>query len=266
MESFVKNGIGFLRRLHSACWRKYLQTGIYMECKRALKVNKLRNSDIDNFILPPAYGKRMPERVIELLMAMLPYNPGKRVLDIGHANAMSCHLKMISSLPKPRNITGIDIAPPYYNHSKYYNKSLLADILSCGLENGSFDLIWCISALEHFGMDNSGYAQAYDLDRDMGIKALRRMMLILADGGTLLLTVPFGQFEDWGWMLNYDMHHWQELLSVAHPFADIQEYYFQYVKEKGWICVDSNKLIEIGYNSTNNYGASAIAAAYISKH
>jgi len=130
LESFVKNGIGFLRRLHSACWRKYLQTGIYMECKRALKVNKLRNSDIDNFILPPAYGKRMPERVIELLMAMLPYNPGKRVLDIGHANAMSCHLKMISSLPKPRNITGIDIAPPYYNHSKYYNKSLLADIIA----------------------------------------------------------------------------------------------------------------------------------------
>ena len=129
--------------------------------------------------LPEKYGRGLPERVVELLLAKLVYQPGAELLDVGHANAMLCHLELLKALPTPKNITGIDIETPTYNISDYYEDSKLGDIANTDFESARFDCIWCISALEHFGMDNSGYTEDFSRDNECASKALCEMLRIV---------------------------------------------------------------------------------------
>jgi len=43
------------------------------------------------------------------------------------------------------------------------------------------------------------------------------MLRLLKKSGTLLITVPYGKYEEHGWLRNYDKHRWQELLGAARP-------------------------------------------------
>jgi SAM-dependent methyltransferase len=215
--------------------------------------------------LPMNYGKNMNERVVEILVAKLTYKPAKAILDIGHANAMNAHLRMLKTLPAPVNLTGIDIAPAGDIVRSLYANSVVGNIMQTDFRDESFDLIWCISALEHFGMDNSLYTDQFARDSEMDMKALREMMRILRNAGTIYISVPFGKFEDHQWLRNYDKNRWQKLLSVARPTATIDELYFQYSDEQGWSIVSPDALSTTGYFDHQNTGASGLAVALIHK-
>jgi SAM-dependent methyltransferase len=216
-------------------------------------------------VLPSGFGKRLPERVVELLLARLSYNPGKKVLDVGHAYIMDCHRQLVTSLPAPRHLTGIDIADPTYNTQSVYERSLKADITNSGLPDNSFDLIWCISTLEHLGMDNSGYTPSFAMGDHMAAQALREMLRLVAPGGHVLITVPFGKFENHGWFMNLDRDRWQSLLSIAKPYASVTECYFHHTAAAGWSRVNAEELSNVGYYDEQNAGAAALAVAYITK-
>jgi SAM-dependent methyltransferase len=215
--------------------------------------------------LPSGYGQGLPERVVELLIARLSYRPGLRVLDVGHAYAMHSHLHLLRSLPAPRHLTGVDIAPPQYDSRLYYQESLLGDITRSTIPSKSFDLIWCISALEHFGMDNSDYTAQFDQVAEQDARALGEMVRILAPGGTLVVTVPYGRYEDHRTMKNYDAQRWQALLETIRPQARVREMYFRHTFGAGWAQAESDELRYVGYYDQANAGAAALAVAHITK-
>jgi SAM-dependent methyltransferase len=203
--------------------------------------------------------------VIELLLARLIYRQGAAVLDVGHANSMACHLEMIKSLHAPRNISGIDIAQPVFDVSKYYSDSICGDVADSGFPDGTFDVIWCISALEHFGMDNSQYAAGFSGADSCASAALREMIRIAQPHGQVLVTVPFGKYENHGWFLNFDREHWQNLLcSVSHD-TDVRQLYFRHTSGDGWAAVDPFELTHTGYYDQSNSGAGGLAVALITK-
>ena len=86
----------------------------------------------------------LPERVVEIVLARTTYVPGARVLDVGHSNIMECHRRFLKTLPPPRHLTGIDIAPPVYDTRGDDERSLSGDITATRLPGSSFDLIVCI--------------------------------------------------------------------------------------------------------------------------
>jgi SAM-dependent methyltransferase len=215
--------------------------------------------------IPPRFGPRLPERVVELLLLQRTYRPGLRVLDIGHANIMECHQKLLRSLPQPRHITGIDIAEPVYDTTRFYERSLRGDVSSSGLPEASFDLIWCVSTLEHVGMDNSGYTSAFETGTHMAAVAVREMMRLIAPGGTILITVPFGRFEDHGWFINYDAPRWTALLAPLQDAAQVREWYFAHTLS-GWAQVQPAVLASVGYHSWDNAGAAGLAVAHITRY
>lgn len=241
-----------------------LQLDIYEELERVKLTEQINFPG--EIIVPQGYGKGMPERVVELLLAGLSYTPGKRVLDVGHANAMKCHLDLLQSLAQPKNITGIDIATPVYDTRFYYEQSIIGDITCTSFTDNSFDLIWCISALEHFGMDNSGYTDNFRRDSDMDIQAVKEMLRILAKGGNMLITVPYGKYEDNGWFRNYDKSHLQGLLDVARLHGDVREWYFRHTNDKGWSITTPAELQYTSYYDCANHGAAGVAAIYITKN
>lgn len=240
-----------------------LQRRIYRAYRRAATASQGRS--VEDPTLPVPFGKKLPERVVELLLARLSYAPGKRVLDVGHANIMECHRRMLVSLPAPKHLTGIDIADPVYDTRSLYERSIKADITNTGLPEGSFDLIWCISTLEHVGMDNSGYTETFATGSHMAAQAIKEMVRLTAPGGHVLITVPYGRYEDHGWLMNIDAARWQSLLAVARTNAKIEEWYFHHTPEKGWSRAEPDALRAVGYLDQQNAGAAAIAVAYITK-
>ena len=240
-----------------------LQTRIIRDLHRALALDQ--SGFPGRVTLPDLYGKGMPERAVEILMARLTYVPGKKVLDVGYANTMECHRAMIAALPPPRHLTGIDIAEPAYDAHQYYETTIQADITRTSFSNATFDLIWCVSALEHFGMDNSVYTEEFSREPAMDAQAVREMLRILAPGGQILITVPYGKFEDHGSHKNYDRDHWQMLLDIARPAGRVTEWYFRHTHGRGWQQVPAEELQHVGYFDQANAGAGGVAVTLMTK-
>lgn len=236
-----------------------LQRMIFREAEGAFTLEQ--SAFPERLSLPSPYGRGLPERVVELVLAHSTYSPGARVLDVGHSNIMECHRRFLTTLVQPRHLTGIDIASPEYDTRVYYERSIMGDITDTGLPSFSFDLIWCVSTLEHVGMDNSVYTENFVRRTGMDATALAEMVRLLAPGGLLLVTVPFGRYEDHGWFRNYDRATWTDLLSTVRPGVKVSELYFGYQPDRGWEAVEASSLSSTGYKTYSNAGAAGLAAA-----
>ena len=240
-----------------------LQLNITREVQRALR---LADHDFpERLALPVPYGRGLPERVVELLAARRSYRPGLRVLDVGHAHVMACHRDLLRTLPAPRDLTGIDIADPVYDAAELYARSVRGSVTAMEFPDASFDLVWCISALEHFGMDNSGYTPDFVVDERMAERALEEMLRVLRPGGSLLLTLPFGRYENHGWFRNFDAAHLRGLLDPVRARTQVHELYFRHASPGGWAAAEPEALRNVGYADQGNDGAAACVVATLTR-
>ena len=216
--------------------------------------------------LPVPYGKGLPERVVELLLVKATYQPRLKILDVGHANAMACHLALIDSLTPPRDITGMDIAQPADETAAHYQRSVIGDMTACPFADGSFDLVWCISALEHIGMDNSAYTKQFKVGQELMAKAVGEMVRIVRPGGHILVTVPFGKHENHGWFLNFGHQDLEQLLDGVRAKCQVHELFYRHTYGQGWTEVSARELEHVGYYDQCNCGAGGLAALYLSRN
>lgn len=216
--------------------------------------------------LPSRCGPGLPERVVELVAARLSYRPGLRVLDVGHAFIMECHRTMLSELPVPRDLTGVDIADPIFDPARYYTASHKASVTELPFAEATFGLVWCISALEHFGMDNSDYTREFSVDERMAARAMDEMLRVLQPGGALLLTLPYGRYENHGWFRNFDRDHLEALLAPVRDRADVHALYFRHARPDGWAPADPAALQEVAYGQERNAGAAACVIVTLTRN
>ncbi|MCK9368648.1 methyltransferase domain-containing protein [Candidatus Dojkabacteria bacterium] len=107
---------------------------------------------------------------------------GGKLLDIG-----STVSEMFSNLlPKTVEVYAINLTSPKNIQNVKY---VTGDIRATDFKDNLFDVITCISTLEHIGVEGR-----YKVKKDEfgDIKAMKEMLRILKPGGTLLLTVPYG--------------------------------------------------------------------------
>jgi ubiquinone/menaquinone biosynthesis C-methylase UbiE len=107
-----------------------------------------------------------------------------------------------------------------------------ADVRDLPFDDDSFDLVLCVSTLEHVGADNTGYGLEAEDDGGSRRTALRELRRVLAPGGRLLLTVPCGEPGDYGWFRQEDVRGWTRLFARAGFFVEEQEVYE--LTEEGW--------------------------------
>ena len=219
------------------------------------------------FDLTFPWGAGTTERAIEIPWALSRYRSERRVLEVGcsFASENPQYIEGLLSLAIPE-LHGIDIssvpAPDFIKRT--------ADIRDSGYEAEFFDMILCVSTIEHVGRDNSRQykpvAQLLTREDDPtppDVRAMAEMLRILKRGGKLILTVPFGRFVNYGWFINYDSAAIARLLSSSRISA-IQADYFSSHQE-GWVPCFANDLRDTVYGDNGAPAAAGVACFEITK-
>jgi SAM-dependent methyltransferase len=152
------------------------------------------------------------ERRIEIPWVLSRYRGERRVLDVGYANAPAAYLEALTALGA-QEVVGVDLAEERRDIPGL--RPVTADVRALPFADGAFDLVHCISTIEHVGWDNSVYGQAAERD-DAGMeRALRELRRVLAPDGRLLVTVPTGLDEHHGWFVQRPASAWIDLFVRA---------------------------------------------------
>ena len=141
------------------------------------------------------------DRVVEEPWAVSKVRPGERVLDIGSATS-----RFLRDLPAGCRVYAIDLRP---TPPQPGIAVIRGDLMSAPFPLGSFDVITCISTIEHIGLDV--YGQGPDPFGDE--VAMRHLRRLLRPGGRLLLTAPFGRGAVSAWLRVYNRLTFRRLTS-----------------------------------------------------
>jgi SAM-dependent methyltransferase len=155
----------------------------------------------------PARGD---ERAIEIPWCLARYQGERRVLDVGYAFAEPAYLAGLVGLGA-EEVVGVDLAqtkvPGLFG--------VVADVRSLPFEEGTFDLVYCISTLEHVGRDNEVYDVDAPRDETGDEAALQELRRVLMREGRLLVSVPTGVHDDQGWQVQRTPEDWVALFERA---------------------------------------------------
>ena len=158
------------------------------------------------------------ERSVEVPWALARLAGAGRILDVGCA--ASTYLAELAS-QAGRAVYGLDPGePPPVAGAGVVRGSVVAP----PFRQGAFDLILCISTVEHIGLPIYGQHEFPHGD----VLAMRHMRRLLRPGGRLLLTVPFGRCQRNPWFRVYDA---ARLRVLTAGFRRLSEGYFRLVRE-----------------------------------
>jgi SAM-dependent methyltransferase len=203
----------------------------------------------------------MTERVVEIPWVLSRYRGERCVLDIGPAFALPLYVQALTRLRIPE-LHGVDLAPVAIAGMTVTR----ADVRRMPYANDSFDLVTCVSTLEHIGRDNTHYGVAAPTDIvDGDLAALREMRRVLKPTGRILITVPFGRLDIRSWQKQYDLDAWQALLQRAELRAVETEFYGY--SAMGWRRSDGPAELDANwYQDMGAPGATAVCCAALSKN
>jgi O-antigen chain-terminating methyltransferase len=151
-------------------------------------------------LLAPAWSD---ERAIEIPWVLARYTGEPRVLDIGTAFAERAYVDGLRDL-HPHDLVTVDLAEP---------ADVIADVRDLPFEDGRFDVVFCVSTLEHIGRDNTTYDVDAPRDEQGDEAALRELRRILSSEGRLLISVPTGVHDDQGWQVQREPLAWIALFE-----------------------------------------------------
>jgi SAM-dependent methyltransferase len=140
------------------------------------------------------------ERAIEIPWVLSRYAGERRLLDVGTAFAEAAYAEGLRELGVPKLVT-VDLAQP---------ADVIADVRSLPFDDDAFDIVLCVSTLEHVGGDTEVYSVEATRDDAGDEVALRELHRVLAHDGRLLVSVPTGVAEDQGWQRQRAPLEWIE--------------------------------------------------------
>ena len=185
--------------------------------------------------LPDGYGFRLDARLVEIpwVLARLAHRTG-RLLDAGSSLNHEFVLRVPALADK--RITIVTLAPEAQCHWKLGISYVFGDLRELYFRDDYFDVIACISTIEHVGMDNTEYAGTADVaqpgDTKEFLLAGKELKRVLKPSGVLHITFPFGQYENHGWFQQFDSQLMDTLIREFSP-SHFNETVFRYDPD-GW--------------------------------
>ncbi len=198
--------------------------------------------------LPAGYGRGLDERSVEYpwFLARMDRAPARR-LDAGS----TLNHDFLVCRPEFRACewTFATLAPEAECHWTRGISYAFCDLRDLPFQDGRFDEVACLSTLEHVGMDNQLYGSTPAAPPDAAgdyLAALGELRRVLRPGGRLLLSVPFGRYENWGWFQQFDADMLDRVIERFEPAA-ADAICFCY-GAAGWRAVPRRECADVGYS------------------
>jgi SAM-dependent methyltransferase len=163
--------------------------------------------------LPAGFGAGLDERAIEFAWVLAQIRGG-RVLDAGSTLNHATVLDAV--LPRVQDLHILTLAPEEEAAWDRGVSYVYGDLRALPYRDGWFDVVACISTLEHVGMDNRAYGDESGRAEDPlseQARAVAELARVVRPGGRLLVTVPFGAELDHGWMMTFSRARLAEVLA-----------------------------------------------------
>jgi len=189
--------------------------------------------------LPSGYGLRLDERIVEYPWIINNVSGKKtKFLDAGSTFNNEYMLKHNKIAVKDITIY------TYYPEKNCFHdlrvSYMFGDLRDIPFRNNTFDEIVCQSTLEHIDMDTDiyGYSIKRKIKKSLGknyefIKVLHELVRVLNPGGTMLITFPYGMYEDHGFQQQFDNEMLQKSLQVMSKTGKCKTTFFLY-RENEW--------------------------------
>ncbi|MEZ4722857.1 MAG: methyltransferase domain-containing protein [Flavobacteriales bacterium] len=195
--------------------------------------------------LPPSYGVGLDERIVEIPWLWSRLNAEKgRLLDAG--SSLNHQFLIDSRLYESKEIAIYTYYPENTQFLAERISYVFGDLRTMPFKDSWFDEIACISTIEHIDKDNSIYGyQVDDIAKSQTksyeyLKAIAEMVRILRPGGRILMTFPFGIFEDHGFFQQFDQEMVDRLDTLFSSSGQVKYDYLSYTKS-GWQFSEADK-------------------------
>jgi O-antigen chain-terminating methyltransferase len=196
----------------------------------------------EHYTLTHPTGPDTTERVVEIPWMLSRWRGAPRVLDVGYAFASDLWLTGLLD----RGISDLHGADMAWADVPGMH-GVQADARALPYRDAVFDLVYCVSTLEHIGKSNARYGLASEIaDPGADVRTLRELARVLSADGRILVSVPFGRREDHGWLVQYDEQSWTQLVASAGLETTEQEIYR--LTPEGWVLeADPGAMADLSY-------------------
>lgn len=189
--------------------------------------------------LPNSFGIGLDERIVEYpwIFSILKDLKNKEILDAG--STFNFEFILEKSLVKENKLTIATYAPENPNFNHLGISYVYTDLRNTFFRDLYFDVIVSHSTIEHIDMDNSiyGYEITHLKDEEKKsyeyLSAVNEFLRILKPNGTLILTFPFGKFENHGFFQQFDTEMVDKIITLFKEFGTSELCFFKYLKD-GW--------------------------------
>ncbi|WP_394772517.1 methyltransferase domain-containing protein [Mucilaginibacter sp.] len=222
---------------------------------------------IKNNILPVGYGKGIDERAVEYPWIFANLSEDKNsFLDAGSTFNFEKILKVPLIKEKDKYI--YTFYPESNNHSKDRISYIYGDLRNLPFKNNFFHTVVCHSTLEHIDMDNSMYGYELGQIKDKSkksyeyLKVIAELERVTEKNGLILLTFPYGIFENHGFFQQFDKEMVDKMIDHLSLTCICTTQFMKY-EQAGWKFANQNECATaFSYNPHTGIGKGTDGAAH----